>query len=68
MTDSDEEVDHEADVKCEVHLLAGVVTVRYAVFHSLPESERIFSKLKVNFEFSLPQTDVSKYNLLLNLG
>ena len=34
---SDEEVDHEAGVKGEVDLLAGVVTVGDAVLHSLPE-------------------------------
>ena len=34
MTDSDKKVDHEADVKCQVDLLAGVLVVRNAVLHS----------------------------------
>ena len=36
LTDSDEEVDHEADVEGEVDLLAGVLVVRNAVLHSFP--------------------------------
>ena len=36
MTDSDEKVDHEADVEGEVDLLAGVLVVRNAMLHSLP--------------------------------
>ena len=37
LTDSDEEVDHEADVKGQVDLLADVLFVRNAVLHSFPE-------------------------------
>ena len=36
LTDSDEEVDHEADVKGQVDLLAGVLVVRNAVLHTFP--------------------------------
>ena len=39
LTDSDEKVDHEADVEGEVDLLAGVLVVRNAVLHSLPAAK-----------------------------
>ena len=38
MTDSDEEVDHEAHVEGEVDLLAGVLAVSNAVLYSFPAS------------------------------
>ena len=44
VTDSDEEVDHEAHVEGEVHLLARVLVVGHAVLHSLAEMERLKPK------------------------
>ena len=38
-TDSDEKVDHEADVEGEVDLLAGVLVVRNAVLNSFPAAK-----------------------------
>ena len=37
-TDPDEEVDHEADIECEIHLLRGVLVVWNAVLNSLPKN------------------------------
>ena len=39
LTDSDEKVDHEADVEGEVDLLAGVLVVRNAVLNSFPAAK-----------------------------
>ena len=36
LTDSDEEVDHEADVEGQVDLLTGVLPVWKAVLHTFP--------------------------------
>ena len=49
LTDSDEKVDHEADVEGEVDLLAGVLVVRNAVLNSFPaakNSEPIFPLMR----------------------